>query len=189
LLPKKLEVRAALTPLENDSGRNFNKISSAINLLGGLARFGDWSLQQNWFFVPLIEAIFLKVIAYGTGVFYYFNKALGALKELDKIESITSEPRIMISCTLLERNALEIRKYAAFASLFSHSVMFTYSGVQLASLIAGVVILSANALNILLVAGFTALVAASLFRLSARPATRVISHFDASMSERHTYLA
>lgn len=191
LLPKKLEVRQVLTPLETGGARNYNRIGAGINLLGGLARFGDWALQQKWFLLPVIEAVFLKIIAYGTGVFYYFNKAVDASKELVKIDAITSNPRIMTTCTLLERNGLEVKKYAAWASLFSHSVMLTYSGVQLASLLTGVVVLSAHILNVLLVVGVTALLASLFFNISAaaRPANKIIVHFDASMGERHTYLA
>ncbi len=189
LLPKKLNVQRNLTPQETVPGRFFNRISSGVNLLGGLARFGDWVLLQKWFFVSLVQAIALKIIAHGTGLFYYFNKALDASKAINKIESIMNSRVLMVSCAPLERNALQVRKYAEWANLFSNIIFCSYSGIELASLITGAVILTPTLLNILLVVGFVALAAFLVFRMSSRPAERVINFFNASMCERHTYLA
>jgi hypothetical protein len=189
LCPKKLTVQRNLTPQETAPGRLFNRISSGVNLLGGLARFGDWILLQKWAFVPFVQAVALKIIAHGTGVFYYFNKALDASKAINKIEAIMNSPVLMISCTPLERNALHVRKYAEWANLFSNIVLATYSGVQLASLITGVVVLSTPILNILLVVGFVSMAVFWVFRMKSNPSMRVINFFDASMGERHSYLA
>ncbi len=187
LMPNTETLHRELGLKESARDRVENGVFSGINMVASFARLGDWVITQKWIVVAVVQIIALKMIAHIAGVFSYFKRSLDAVEALEEIERITSNFVVITNLNRHERDSLEVRKFAEWATLFSNTFLAVYSGVELAGLITGAILFSPVVLNLLLTAGFVSFAASMLFKFSSEPACRLIERYRANSGKNYSY--
>lgn len=187
LYPKKLEVQSALQLEESDRDRIVNRICSSVNVVGAMARLGDWIVEQKWVVIGAVQTIALKMMAHITGIFYYLKESLSVIDTLNELDELTSSEERMTTYSLAVKDSLEVYKYAEWTRLFSNIIFVVTSVAEVAFLITGVVFLSPAILNIMLVTGFACWIGAWILRKNSGIAEEKLDFARACLNERYSF--